>query len=43
MSKYEIKYSAAFKKSIKAFRHDKPTLAEIERIIDKLANDETLE
>lgn len=42
MSKYAVKHSKAFKKELKKLKNDSQTLAELEFVIDKLANDEML-
>ena len=42
MSKYAVKHSKAFKKELKKLKNDSQALAELEFIIDKLANDEIL-
>ena len=42
MSKYAIKHSKAFKKELKKLKNDSQALAELEFVIDKLANDEIL-
>ena len=42
MSKYTIKHSKAFKKALKKLKNDSKALAELEFVVDKLANDEKL-
>ena len=42
MSKYTIKHSKAFKKALKKLKNDSKALAELEFVVDKLANDEIL-
>ena len=42
MSKYELRHSKAFKKELKKLKNDSQALAELEFVIDKLANDEIL-
>ena len=42
MSKYAVKHSKAFKKELKKLKNDSQALAELEFVIDKLANDEIL-
>lgn len=41
MAKYDIAYATAYKKAIK--RYDSATVQKVERIIERLANDEALE
>lgn len=43
MSKYAIKHSKAFKKALKRLKNDSKALAELEIVLDKLANDEMLD
>ena len=42
MSKYAVKHSKALKKELKKLKNDSQALAELEFVIDKLANDEIL-
>ena len=43
MSKYAIRHSKAFKKALKRLKNDSKVLAELEFVVDKLANDEILD